>query len=59
MGILVRHQGEPVKNSRPCCQAPSALAGRLSPFSQIVALEFYDGPTSGVLQCEACKTPVS
>jgi hypothetical protein len=25
-----------------------------SPFTRIIALDFYDGPTGGVLQCAAC-----
>jgi hypothetical protein len=37
----------------PCCRNPLTLTGP-SPFSKILALGFYDGPTSGVLQCRQC-----
>lgn len=39
-----------------CCQNPAELRNVRSPFSRIIALGFYDGPTSGVLQCETCQT---
>ncbi len=38
----------------PCCQDPPTLAQAPAPFSQIIALGFYDGPTSGVLRCTTC-----
>ena len=38
-----------------CCQDPASLVGAELPFSKILALGFYDGPTSGVLQCGACS----
>jgi hypothetical protein len=37
-----------------CCQDPVTLANTTSPFSRIFVLGFYDGPTSGVLQCATC-----
>ena len=40
----------------PCCQNPAALTNAHSPFSKILALGFYDGPTSGVLQCATCSS---
>lgn len=39
----------------PCCQNSEILTNAQSPFSKIVALGFYDGPTSGVLQCGTCS----
>ena len=39
----------------PCCQDPHTLRNGPSPFFKIVALGFYDGPTSGVLQCQTCQ----
>jgi hypothetical protein len=39
---------------QPCCQQFSSLPGGPSPFSRIIALEFYDGPTSGILRCATC-----
>jgi hypothetical protein len=42
-------------NTRPCCQHPETLTGVKSPFTKILALGFYDGPTSGVLQCATCS----
>jgi len=38
----------------PCCRDPQSLTKGPSPFARILALGFYDGPTSGVLQCRAC-----
>ena len=40
----------------PCCQKPTALTNAPSPFSKLLVLGFYDGPTSGVLQCGTCST---
>lgn len=37
-----------------CCQQPQTLTHGKSPFSKIIALGFYDGPTSGILQCDTC-----
>jgi len=37
-----------------CCRATDELIGRPSPFQKIVAFGYYDGPTSGVLQCADC-----
>lgn len=42
--------------SSACCHDPQSLVGAQSPFSNILALGFYDGPTSGVLRCAACRT---
>ncbi len=38
-----------------CCKKPAELMDVPSPFSRILALGFYDGPTSGVLQCSTCS----
>lgn len=43
-------------NSMVCCQNPEALSNSDSSFTKIIALDFYDGPTGGILQCEACQT---
>jgi hypothetical protein len=40
--------------AKPCCQNPAILSNAPSPFSKMVVLEFYDGPTSGILQCREC-----
>jgi hypothetical protein len=39
---------------QPCCQQLSSLPGGRSPFTRIIALGFYDGPTAGILQCASC-----
>jgi len=39
----------------PCCQQLEAFSDVKSPFSKIIALGFYDGPTSGIVQCEICS----
>jgi len=39
----------------PCCQQFEVFPGAKSPFSKIIALGFYDGPTSGMAQCEICS----
>ena len=44
-----------MKANKPCCQNPQGLIDADSPFSKIIALGFYDGPTAGVLQCETCQ----
>jgi hypothetical protein len=44
-----------MKAIKPCCQNPQGLIDVDSPFSKIIALDFYDGPTAGVLQCETCQ----
>jgi hypothetical protein len=43
-------------NSMVCCQNPEALSNSDSPFTKIIALDFYDGPTGGILRCETCHT---
>jgi hypothetical protein len=43
-------------NSRVCCQNLEALSNSDSPFTKIIASDFYDGPTGGILQCETCQT---
>lgn len=40
--------------SVPCCRDPGTLTAVKSPFTKILALDFYDGPTGGLLQCETC-----
>jgi hypothetical protein len=37
-----------------CCRDLASLGNGPSPFDQIIALGFYDGPTSGVLRCGTC-----
>jgi hypothetical protein len=39
-----------------CCGAATALVGRSSPFAEIIAVEFYDGPVSGVVRCSNCSS---
>jgi hypothetical protein len=39
---------------QPCCQQLPSPPGSRSPFSRILALGFYDGPTAGILQCGTC-----
>lgn len=38
----------------PCCRDPRSLVDADTPFARIIALDFYDGPTSGILQCRTC-----
>ncbi len=38
----------------PCCRNPDSLRNVRSPFAKIIALGYYDGPTSGLLQCPTC-----
>jgi hypothetical protein len=45
-----------VVDAVPCCQRPETLTNSPSPFTRIVALGFYDGPTFGVLRCNACQS---
>ncbi len=44
-----------MKNSKVCCQNPESLRNTDTPFTKIIALDWYDGPTGGILQCEACQ----
>lgn len=37
-----------------CCSKLPALTNAKSPFSKLIAFGYYDGPTSGVLQCDIC-----
>jgi len=39
-----------------CCQELPDFPAAKSPFSKLVILGYYDGATSGVLQCEMCQT---
>ncbi len=41
--------------SRPCCRHPDTLPNATSPFTRIVALGYYDGPTDGLMQCATCS----
>jgi hypothetical protein len=45
-----------MKSTIPCCQFPDSLINAISPFSKIIALDFYDGPTGGILQCAECQS---
>lgn len=38
----------------PCCQDLASLTDAPCPFSRVIALGFYDGPISGVLECGSC-----
>lgn len=42
------------RTSRICCRELPSLVDAASPFARIVALGYYDGPTSGVAECEHC-----
>jgi hypothetical protein len=42
--------------SELCCQAAANLVGRGSPFAEIIAIEFYDGPVSGLARCSSCRS---
>jgi len=44
-----------VDQSVPCCQKPASLTNAEAPFSKLLVLGFYDGPTSGILQCGTCS----
>jgi hypothetical protein len=55
LGALEQKQEEPVDKAVACCQDPDSLVDVELPFSKIVALGFYDGPTSGLLQCGTCS----
>ena len=37
-----------------CCTAMFAGRNLPSPFGRLVALDYYDGPTSGIAQCRKC-----
>lgn len=39
-----------------CCGAATALVGKGSPFAEIIAVDFYDGPVSGVVRCSSCRS---
>jgi hypothetical protein len=39
-----------------CCHAAATLVGKGSPFAEIISIEFYDGPVSGVLRCSTCRS---
>jgi hypothetical protein len=45
-----------VINSVPCCKNPPSLTDTISPFNRTIALDFYDGPTGGILQCSTCQS---
>ena len=42
---------EPISCCRELARVPG---GAGSPFTRIIALDWYDGPRSGLLQCEVC-----
>jgi len=44
-----------MKNSTVCCQNLEALRNADTPFTKIIALDWYDGPAGGILQCESCQ----
>jgi len=37
-----------------CCKDTLSAENAHSPFSRIIAFDYYDGPTSGVIQCKQC-----
>jgi hypothetical protein len=39
-----------------CCQEFTDPHGSLKPSAKVLAFEYYDGPTSGVLRCEVCSS---
>ena len=45
-----------MSNVRVCCSKLATFPGAKSPFSKLVVLGYYDGPITGVLQCEVCGT---
>jgi hypothetical protein len=53
--VSERKKEKAVNQSVPCCRRPATLTNARSPFSKVLALGFYDGPTSGLLQCETCS----
>src|SRR2546430_705384 len=38
-----------------CCRYLPSFHRKTSPFSKIIALGWFDGPTSGVIQCGQCS----
>jgi hypothetical protein len=38
----------------PCCSELTRLRTKQSPFARIIALDWYDGPRAGLLQCGEC-----
>lgn len=44
-----------MRGSQICCKQLASVTDSASPFSVVVALGYYDGPTSGVAECAQCK----
>src|SRR5438477_13178361 len=40
----------------PCCQRLTSFTPCPTPFLQRIALDFYDGLSSGLVRCEQCGT---
>lgn len=38
-----------------CCQKLVGAQNALSPFQKVIALDYHDGPTAGLLQCKECS----
>ena len=38
----------------PCCRELTHFRSNKSPFTRIIALDWYDGPRAGLLQCGGC-----
>jgi hypothetical protein len=38
-----------------CCNNTYSGRSDTSPFERLIALEYYDGPTRGVIQCRDCE----
>lgn len=41
--------------SATCYHKTAGLRNQKSPFQQVIAFGYYDGPTAGVAQCAACE----
>src|SRR5262249_1476868 len=39
-----------------CCKTLDSLRGKSRPFAEIMALDFYDGPVSGLMRCQDCQS---
>jgi hypothetical protein len=43
-----------MSHQAPCCRESTHLRTGKSPFSRVIALDWYDGPRAGLLQCGEC-----
>jgi hypothetical protein len=44
-----------MSNQAPCCHELTHLRSVKSPFTSIIALDWYDGPRAGLLHCGVCS----